>query len=188
MNGIAFPRADPIMAATAAAGPCTFHQRATSHRRPVRVYQAPQFTEARLAAPQPAITKTHGKDTMQGRSAFLGRKNGRRCEPVGVLQSGYVSRWPLVPRLGVLIRIDQNNVREAEIGPGVLIRNVPEMKRIRTQMSAGGPGRVKTRSDLVVMPCGARIFELIRSPCVHTPQKSWCAFTAQSFHTAWVNS
>jgi len=47
---------------------------------------------------------------------------------------------------------------------------------------------VKTRSDLVVMPRGARIFASIRSPCVHTPQKSWCAFTAKSFHTAWVRS
>src|SRR5215470_13700186 len=75
--------------------------------RALRVYQAPQFTEARLAAPKPAITKAHGKDTKQARSAFRGRKNGRRYEPVGVLQSGYVSRWLLVPRLGVLIRIDQ---------------------------------------------------------------------------------
>ena len=75
--------------------------------RALRVYQAPQFTEARLAAPQPAITKAHGKVTMQASSAFRGRKNGRRYEPVGVLQSGYVSRWLLVPRLGVLIRIDQ---------------------------------------------------------------------------------
>src|SRR5216683_7652354 len=54
--------------------------------------------------------------------------------------------------------------------------------------SALGPGRVKTRSDLVVMPCGARIFAFIRSPSAHTPQKSWCAFTAQSFHTAWATS
>src|SRR5260370_28437089 len=51
-----------------------------------------------------------------------------------------------------------------------------------------GPGRVKTRSDLVAMPSGARIFAFIRSACPHTPQKSWCAFTAQSFHTAWANS
>ena len=50
------------------------------------------------------------------------------------------------------------------------------------------PGCVKTRSDLVVMPCGARIFAFIRSPCAHTPQKSWCAFTARSFHTAWTRS
>ena len=75
-------------------------------------------------APWPAITKTHGKDTMQGRSAFRGRKNGRRYEPVGVLQSGYMSRWPLVPRPGVLIRVDQANVGDAEIALGVLIRNV----------------------------------------------------------------
>ena len=54
--------------------------------------------------------------------------------------------------------------------------------------SVTGPGCVKTRSDLVVMPCGARIFALICPPCAHTPQKSWCAFTAQSFHTAWANS
>jgi hypothetical protein len=38
------------------------------------------------------------------------------------------------------------------------------------------------------MPCAARIFAFIRSPCAHTAQKSWCVFTAQSFHTAWVNS
>src|SRR5215470_4838715 len=44
--------------------------------RALRVYQAPQFTEATLAAP-------HGKDTMQARSAFRGRKNGRRYEPCG---------------------------------------------------------------------------------------------------------
>jgi hypothetical protein len=63
------------------------------------------------------------KDTMQARSAFRGRKNGRRYQTVGVLQSGYVSRWLLVPRLGVL-EIDQANVRDAENGPGMFIRNV----------------------------------------------------------------
>jgi hypothetical protein len=51
-------------------------------------------------------------------------------------------------------------------------------------MPALGPGCVKTRSDLVVMPTGARIFAFIRSPCAHTPQKSWCVSTAQSFRTA----
>jgi hypothetical protein len=55
-------------------------------------------------------------------------------------------------------------------------------------MSLIGPGRVKTRSDLVVMPCGARIFAFIRALCARSPQKSWCAFTVQSFHTAWVIS
>jgi hypothetical protein len=54
-----------------------------------------------------AITEMHGKDTMQGRSAFCGQKNGRRDEPVRVLQSGYANRRLLVPHLGVLIRIDQ---------------------------------------------------------------------------------
>src|SRR5258706_386365 len=53
-------------------------------------------------------------------------------------------------------------------------------------MSGIGPGSVKTRSDLVVMPTGARIFAFIRSPCAHAPQKSWCVSTAQSFHTAWA--
>jgi hypothetical protein len=38
---------------------------------------------------------------------------------------------------------------------------------------------VKTRSDLIVMPRGARIFASIRSPYPHTGQKSWCGFTAQ---------
>jgi hypothetical protein len=74
--------------------------------------------------PQLAITRPHGKDTMQGRSAFRGRKNGRRYEPAGVLQSGYMSLWPIVPRLGVLVRIDQANVGDAEIAPGVPIRKV----------------------------------------------------------------
>src|ERR1700704_5658478 len=50
------------------------------------------------------------------------------------------------------------------------------------------PDGVKTRSDLVVMPCGARIFAFIHSPCAHMPQKSWCVSTAQNFHTAWVIS
>jgi hypothetical protein len=90
----------------------------------LRVYQAPQFTEARLAAPQPAITKAHGKDTKQARSAFRGRKNGRRYEPVGVLQSGYVSRWLLVPRLGVLIRIDQTTCVMRRMGLACSFRNV----------------------------------------------------------------
>jgi hypothetical protein len=38
------------------------------------------------------------------------------------------------------------------------------------------------------MPCAARIFAFIRSPCAHAPQKSWCAFTTQSFHTAWTQT
>ena len=50
--------------------------------------------------------------------------------------------------------------------------------------SASPPGRVKTKSDLVVIPCGAGIFAFFRSPCGHMPQNSWCIFTAQSFHTA----
>jgi len=59
---------------------------------------------------------------------------------------------------------------------------------LRRPMTASGPGCVKTRSDLVVMRCRARIFAFIRSPCARTPQKSWCAFTAQSFHTAWAKN
>jgi hypothetical protein len=66
----------------------------------------------------------------------------------------------------------------------------PDSCRGRSMASteATGPGRVKTRSDLVVMPCAARIFAFFRSPCAHTPQKSWCVFTAQSFHTAWART
>jgi hypothetical protein len=47
---------------------------------------------------------------------------------------------------------------------------------------------VKTQSDLVVMPRGARISAFFCFPRDRTPQNSWCAFTVQSFHTAWVNS
>src|SRR5258706_12751058 len=40
-----------------------------------------------------------------------------------------------------------------------------------------GPGCVKTQSDLVVMPRGARISAFFCSPRDHAPQNSWCAFT-----------
>ena len=57
-----------------------------------------------------------------------------------------------------------------------------------TLWSAMGPGCVKTKSDLVVMPRGARISAFFCFPRDHTPQNSWCAFTVQSFHTAWTRS
>jgi hypothetical protein len=43
---------------------------------------------------------------------------------------------------------------------------------------------VKTQSDLVVMPRGARISAFFCFPRDRTPQNSWCDFTVQSFHTA----
>jgi hypothetical protein len=51
--------------------------------------------------------------------------------------------------------------------------------------SAFDPGCAKTRTDLVVMPRGARISAFFCSPCDHSPQNSGCICTAQTFHTAW---
>ena len=47
-----------------------------------------------------------------------------------------------------------------------------------------GPGCVKTKSDLVVMPSGGRIFVFFRSAHDHRAQNSRCGYTASSFHTA----
>src|SRR5262249_24502469 len=55
-------------------------------------------------------------------------------------------------------------------------------------MSARGLGRVKTKSDLVVMPSGGRIFAFFCSERDHTPQNFGCNHTAQRFHTARVKS
>ena len=40
------------------------------------------------------------------------------------------------------------------------------------------PGCAKTRSDLVIMPCGARILSFFCSPLDHSPQNSGCIYTA----------
>src|SRR5258708_5095697 len=52
-------------------------------------------------------------------------------------------------------------------------------------LSASGPGCVKTKSDLVVMPSEGRIFAFFCSERDHKPQNSGCGYTTQSFHTAW---
>ena len=57
---------------------------------------------------------------------------------------------------------------------------------IAAPMTALGPGCVKTKSDLVVMPSGGRIFVFFRSAHDHRAQNSSCGYTASSFHTAWV--
>jgi hypothetical protein len=58
-----------------------------------------------------------------------------------------------------------------------------------TEASAAlGPGCVKTKSDLVVMPSERRIFALFCPERDHKPQNSGCGYTRQSFHTAWVQS
>jgi len=52
--------------------------------------------------------------------------------------------------------------------------------------AALGPGCVKTKSDLVVMPSEGQIFALFCSERDHKPQNSGCVYTTQSFHTAWA--
>jgi hypothetical protein len=42
-----------------------------------------------------------------------------------------------------------------------------------------GPGRVKTKTDLVIMPSGERIFAFIFSARDHRPQNSGCSHTAR---------
>jgi hypothetical protein len=44
--------------------------------------------------------------------------------------------------------------------------------------SATEPGRVKTKTDLVIMPSGGRIFAFIFSARDHRPQNSGCSHTA----------
>jgi hypothetical protein len=48
------------------------------------------------------------------------------------------------------------------------------------------PGCAKTKTDLVVMSSGGRIFVFFCSERDHKPQNCGCGYTAQSFHTAWV--
>src|SRR5215475_3385273 len=56
----------------------------------------------------------HGKDTMQDRSAFRGRKDGQAIRDCGVLQSGHTRRWSLLPRSG---RMHAPKVGPSRIGP-----------------------------------------------------------------------
>jgi hypothetical protein len=69
-------------------------------------------------------------------------------------------------------------------------RNLPELRTLgpATPASATGLGRVKTKTDLVIMPSGGRIFAFIFSARDHRPQNSGCSHTAQSFHTAWAKT
>ena len=53
-------------------------------------------------------------------------------------------------------------------------------------MSETGLGRVKTKSDLVVMPSGRQIFAVFCSPHDRRAQNSGCGYTAWSFYTARV--
>jgi hypothetical protein len=55
-------------------------------------------------------------------------------------------------------------------------------------MSLMGLGRVKTKSDLVVMPSGRQIFAFFCSPHDHRAQNSRCGDTARSFYTVRVKS
>ena len=55
-------------------------------------------------------------------------------------------------------------------------------------MSLVGLGRVKTKSDLVVVPSGRQIFAFFCSPHDHRAQNSGCGYTALSFYTARVKS
>jgi hypothetical protein len=48
------------------------------------------------------------------------------------------------------------------------------------------PGCAKTKTDLVVMSSGGRIFVFFCSERDHQPQNCGCGYTAQSFHTAWT--
>lgn len=53
-------------------------------------------------------------------------------------------------------------------------------------LAALGRGCAKTKTDLVAMSSGGRIFAFFCSERDHKPQNSRCGYTARSFHTAWV--
>jgi hypothetical protein len=55
-------------------------------------------------------------------------------------------------------------------------------RRAHAETDATDPGCVETKSDLVVMPSGGRIFALFCSARVHKPQNSGRVYTSQSFH------
>ena len=86
--------------------------------------------------------------------------------------------------------------RALRVGCRVVDRAVPSRQlnpRNRTHRPAGvasalGPGRVKTQSDLVVMPCRRRIFAFACTARDHRPQNYWCVYTAWCFHTARVKT
>jgi hypothetical protein len=59
-----------------------------------------------------------------------------------------------------------------------------QSSKSRRPMSEEGLGRVKTKSDLVVVSSGGQIFAFFCSPLDHRAQNSGCGYTAQSFHTA----
>jgi hypothetical protein len=52
------------------------------------------------------------------------------------------------------------------------------LKRTDRMMSANGPGRVKTKSDLVVALSGGGIFAFFCFERDHKPQNSGCGYTA----------
>ena len=54
----------------------------------------------------------------------------------------------------------------------------------RAGTSALALGRVKTKSDLVVVPSGRQIFAFFCSPHDHRAQNFGCGYTAWSFYTA----
>ena len=63
-----------------------------------------------------------------------------------------------------------------EPSPGLGAVLVTEI--FRCPMSALGLGRVKTKSDLVVMPSGRQIFAFFCSPHDRRAQNSGCGYTA----------
>jgi len=65
---------------------------------------------------------------------------------------------------------------------------VVQHSKINLVMPGSGLGRVKTKSDLVVMPSGRQIFAFFCSPHDHRAQNSRCGDTARSFYTVRVKS
>ena len=79
------------------------------------------------------------------------------------------------------------------VGQGALrrlrVRESPPFGRCDAQAaSAPGLGCAKTKSDLVLMPSGRRIFAFSCSLHDCRAQNSGCGFTAQSFYTARVKT
>jgi hypothetical protein len=74
----------------------------------------------------------------------------------------------------------RNGSSSAIWGPGRALPITPKKRkyRARSEVSASGLGCVKTRTDLVILPSGGRIFAFFCSERDHKPQNPGCRHTA----------
>src|SRR6516162_2383268 len=112
------------------------------------------------------------------RSAALGLR--RRAAVGALLRLGFVV-LPCCAFAGLRL-IVRRRLTLPSHGPTIIryhiIRAVVQHSKIECRVSAWGLGRVKTKSDLVVMTSGRQIFAFFCSPQDHRAQNFRCGYTA----------